>query len=189
MNAPYQEADKFGQTVVTKTKRAFSEAVQEVIHFLDELTIVVKRESLVDVCMFLRDDPELGFNVMCDLCAVDMWPELPRFEVNLHLLQLPERSQPAQGAKRLRVKVRLEEHDASIPTLTAVWPSAAWYEQEMSELFGISFEGHPDPRPLLLPEDWEGPPPLRRDVPVHVEEVAFSFNQERIYREKPFAKE
>ena len=70
-----------------------------------------------------------------------------------------------------------------------MWPSAAWYERETHELFGIDFAGHSDLRPLLLPEDWKGTPPLRRDVPVHVEEVAFSFNQERIYRNKPFAKE
>jgi NADH-quinone oxidoreductase subunit C len=189
MNVPDPGADEFFQTIITKTKSAFPDAVQEVIHFLDELTVVLSRESVVDVCEFLRDDPQLGFNVLCDLCAVDMWPEVPRFEINLHLLQLSERRQPAQGTNRLRVKVRLEQPDASMPTLTGVWPSAAWYERETYELFGISFEGHPDPRPLLLPDDWEGPPPLRRDVPVHVEEVAFSFNQERIYRQKSFAKE
>jgi NADH-quinone oxidoreductase subunit C len=189
MNVPDQEFDEFGQTIVTKTREAFPDAVQQVIHFLDELTVVLKRESVVDVCTFLRDDPQLEFNVMCDLCAVDMWPKVPRFEVNIHLLQLPRHHPPAQGTRRLRVKVRLEEHDASMPTLTGVWPSAAWYERETCELFGMSFEGHPDPRPLLLPEDWKGLPPLRRDVPVHVEEVAFSFNQERIYRQKPFAKE
>jgi NADH:ubiquinone oxidoreductase subunit C len=76
-----------------------------------------------------------------------------------------------------------------MPTLTGIWPSASWYERETHELFGIEFEGHPDFRHLLLPEHWEGKPPLRRDVPVHVEEVAFTFNQKRIYRDKPFAKE
>jgi NADH-quinone oxidoreductase subunit C len=94
-----------------------------------------------------------------------------------------------QGTRRVRVKVRLEEHDAQMPTLTGVWPAANWYERETAELYGITFDGHPDPRPLLLPEDWEGTPPLRRDVPMRVEEVAFSFNQDRVYGKKPFVKE
>lgn len=189
MSETHQELDEFSQAVVTMTESVFPGAIQEVIYFLNELTIVVDRASVVDVCTFLRDDPALGFNVMCDLSAVDVWPEHPRFEVNLHLLALPQRPRPARGTSRLRVKVRLEEHDATMPTLTGVWLSAAWYERETRELFGIDFEGNPDPRPLLLPDDWQGTPPLRRDVPMRVEEVAFSFNQERIYSEKPFAKE
>ena len=102
---------------------------------------------------------------------------------------MPQRPQPGQGTRRLRVKVRLEEHAAKMPTLSDVWPSCAWYERETAELFGIGFDGHPDLRPLLLPDDWKGTPPMRRDVPVHVEEVDFSFNQERIYAKKPFARE
>ncbi len=191
------EPDAFGQTVVARLEEVFPQAVQEVIHFLDELTVVVNRASVVEVCTFLRDDPASAFNTMCDLSAVDMWPAQPRFEVNVHLLAMPARTQPAcgeprrtaHGTRRLRVKVRLEEHDAKMPTLSGVWPATNWYERETRDLFGIEFEGHPDPRPLLLPEDWEGPSPLRRDVPVHVEEVAFSFNQARIYRDKPFARE
>lgn len=189
MSKPDQELDESGQAVVAQLEEAFPHAVQEVIHFFDELTVVVDRASVVDVCAFLRDDATLAFNYMCDLSAVDMWPEQPRFEVNVHLLALPQHPQPGQGTRRLRVKVRLEEHDAKMPTLTGVWPSTAWYERETRELFGIEFEGHPDPRPLLLPDDWDETPPLRRDVPVIVEEVAFSFNRERIYRNKPFAKE
>jgi NADH:ubiquinone oxidoreductase subunit C len=89
----------------------------------------------------------------------------------------------------LRLKIRLEESDAKMPTLSDIWYSSAWYERETAELFGIEFEGHPDPRPLLLPDDWQGEPPLRRDVPVIVEEVAFTFNQKRIYSQKRFAQE
>lgn len=195
------EPDAFGQTVVARLEEMFPQAVQEVIHFLDELTVVVNRALVVEVCTFLRDDPASAFNTMCDLSAVDVWPARPRFEVNVHLLAMPARLHPPTrhsppatrhpplATRRLRVKVRLEEHDAKMPTLSGVWPATNWYERETRELFGIEFEGHPDPRPLLLPEDWEGPSPLRRDVPVHVEEVAFSFNQARIYRDKPFARE
>lgn len=181
--------DKFDRTVVAKLEETFSTAIQEVIRFLGELTVVVDRASVVDVCALLRDDPELAFNYMCDLSAVDMWPHNPRFEVNIHLLALPPQPQPGHGARRLRLKVRLQEHDPMMPTLSGIWPSTAWYERETHELFGIGFEGHPDMRPLLLPEDWEGTPPMRRDVPAHVEEVAFSFNRERVHRSKSFATE
>ncbi len=168
---------------------AFPEAIRETVHFRGETTIVVERAAVVEVCTFLRDQPDLAFNYLSDLSAVDMWPEQPRFHVNIQLLAMVPRPQPGQGTRRLRLQVWLEQEDARMPTLTSVWPSAAWYERETHDLFGITFEGHPDPRPLLLPDDWDGPPPLRRDVPVHVEEVAFSFNQERIYRHKPFAQE
>jgi NADH-quinone oxidoreductase subunit C len=184
-----QHLEEKADAIVSFMEQAVPDAVQEVILFCDEITIVVDRAQVVDVCTLLRDEPELGFNYMCDLSAVDMWPEHPRFEVNIHLLVLPDNPLPAQGTRRVRIKVRLEEHDPTMPTLTTVWPSTAWYEREAKDLFGIDFDGHPDMRPLLLPEDWQSSPPLRRDVPVHVEEVAFSFNQERIYKGKPFARE
>lgn len=189
MSELYPEQDKSSENVVARLKELFPEAIQQTVCFRGELTVVIDRAAVTKVCTFLRDDPDMGFNYMADLSAVDMWSEHPRFEVNVHLLVLPLRPQPGQGVRRLRVKIRLEEGDAEMPTLTGVWPSAAWYERETHELFGINFEGHPDLRPLLLPEDWDGTPPLRRDVPVHVEEVAFSFNQERVYKSKPFAKE
>ena len=183
------QMDAFSHNVVAKFTEAFSDAVHGVGYFRSELTIVVDRGSLPDMCAFLRDDPELRFNVLTDLSAVDLFPDQPRFEVNLQLLALQQDMQTEQGARRVRIKVRLEEDDATLPTVTGVWPSSAWYERETCELYGIEFVGHPDPRPLLLPEDWEGTPPMRRDVPVHVEEIAFSFNRERIYRSKSFAKE
>jgi NADH-quinone oxidoreductase subunit C len=175
--------------VVARLQQEFPDAIQETIRFRDELTVVVDPSAVVEVCTLLREDPNLGFNYMCDLSGVDLWPAHPRFEVNVHLLAMPHDPQPAQGTHRIRVKVRLDEENASMPSLTGVWPSVAWYERETHELFGIDFEGHPDLRPLLLPEDWEGDPPLQRHVAVKVEEVAFSFNQDRIYRDKPFARE
>lgn len=170
---------------VTRLEETFPQAVQ-VIHRFGELTVVVERALLVDVCTLLRDDPALAFNTMCDLSAVDKWPKSPRFEVNLHLLSLPAHP-PTPGARRLRVQVRLEEHDARMPTLSGVWPSTAWYERESHDLLGIDFEAHPDPRPLLLPAGWDSASPLRRDIPTPLEEVAFSFSQERVYHDKPVA--
>ena len=183
------ESNTSGLNVAERLQQSFPDAIQEIIQFRGELTVVVAAGAVLEVCTHLRDDPDLGFNYLSDLSSVDMWPEHPRFEVNVHLLVIPRHPQTAQGTRRVRVKVRLEEGDARMPSLTSLWPSSAWYERESHELFGIDFEGHPDLRPLLLPEDWEGDPPLQRHVPVKVEEVAFSFNQDRIYRNKPFARE
>jgi NADH-quinone oxidoreductase subunit C len=181
--------DEFGRAVVARLQGTFPQALGQVTHHFGELTVVVERTWVVEVCTFLRDDTALAFNYVCDLSAVDLWPQSPRFEVNVHLLAIPVRLQAGQGARRLRVRVCLDEHDARMPTLSGVWPSVAWYERETHELLGIDFQEHPDPRPLLLPDDWDGPPPLRRDVAALVEEVAFTFSQERLYGSKPLAQE
>jgi NADH-quinone oxidoreductase subunit C len=183
-----QALNEFDRAVVARLEKTFPQALGQVTHRLGELTVVVDRARLVEVCTFLRDDAALAFYLR-DLSAVDLWPRSPRFEVNLHLLAIAARPQAGQGARRLRVRVCLDEHDARMPTLSGVWPSAAWYERETRELLGIDFQGHPDPRPLLLPDDWDGPPPLRRDVAALAEEVAFSFSQERLYGSKPLARE
>src|SRR5207237_8679194 len=69
--------------------------------------------------------------------------------------------------QRVRIKVRLRGHDARIQTVSSIWPAANWLEREVWDMFGIVFEGHPDPRRLLMPEDWEGYP-LRKDYPVQI---------------------
>jgi NADH-quinone oxidoreductase subunit C len=175
--------DEYSQAVVARLKDIFPQAAQRATFLFDELTVFVDRARLVEMCQILRDDPALGF-YLCDLSAVDLWPAAPRFALNIHLLAIPARPQT-----RLRLTVQLDELDAVAPTLSGVWPSAAWYERETRDLLGIQFEGHPDPRPLLLPDDWSGSPPLRRDAPAAAEEIAFSFSQERIYRRKRLAQE
>lgn len=175
--------DEHSQAVVARLQEIFPQAVQQATVHFDELTIVVERARLVEVCEFLRDEPALGF-YLCDLSAVDLWPAAPRFALNVQLRAIPARPQ-----SQLRLTVQLDEQDAVAPTLSGVWPSAAWYERETRDLLGIQFEGHPDLRPLLLPDDWNSPPPLRRDTPAVTEEIAFSFSQERIYRRKRLAQE
>jgi len=126
----------------------------------DRPTIVIERRRLLDVCHALRDDAALRFTVLTDMTAVDYWPGEPRFELIYHLLS-PDR--PAL----MRLKVRLPGEGAFVPTAQEVWPSAGWLEREVWDLFGIAFDGHPDLRRLLMPEDWEGHP-LRKDYPVQV---------------------
>jgi NADH-quinone oxidoreductase subunit C len=126
-------------------------------------TIYVTRESLVDACLVLRDDPALGFSVLIDAIPVDFFPREPRFEIS-YLLLNPGGEQPAA---RLRVKVRVPGQSPRVPTLSNVWTSANWAEREAYDFFGIEFDNHPDLRRILMPDDWEGFP-LRKDYPVQI---------------------
>jgi len=156
--------------ISTKLKERFPESILEISEFRGELTIVVKKEDMVPLCTFLRDDPDLSFNFLSDLCAVDCLGRKPRFDVVYHLYSLDKNH-------RLRLKVKVEEGE-SVPSVTYVWNTANWHEREVFDLFGITFDGHPDLSRILLPEDWEGYP-LRKDFPLTREEVMFSHNKNR----------
>jgi NADH-quinone oxidoreductase subunit C len=128
-------------------------------------TIYVAAEDLVETCLALRDDPELRFVLLLDIVGMDYLPRIPRFEV-VYILACPGASGFGGSAKRLRLKVRVGE-DARIPTVTGVWPAANWAERELFDLVGITADGHPDLRRILMPDDWEGYP-MRRDYPVQI---------------------
>jgi NADH-quinone oxidoreductase subunit C len=138
-------------------------------------TLFVPAESLVEVCTFLRDDPELDFGMLSWISGVDWLPRVPRFETVYNLLSLA-------NSLRFTLKVRLTEENPRVPTVTGVWPTANWHERETYDFYGIEFTGHPDLRRILLPEDWIGWP-LRKDSPLGYEEVAFTHNTPN--REKP----
>ena len=133
---------------------------------VDMPTIYVPADRLVDTCRALRDTPTLGFNVLVEVTAADYLPRDPRFEVVYHLLSVSNRL-------RLRVKVRVGL-GGSVPTVCGVWRSAGWLERETWDMFGIVFDGHPDLRRLLMPEDWEGHP-ARKDYPVQVRKAAQTY--------------
>jgi NADH-quinone oxidoreductase subunit C len=128
--------------------------------------IYVGREHAEAVCRALRDLPSLQFTFAPDITAVDYMPREPRFEVMIHLVSL---GVPGFGdtPKRLRVKFRVPGTDARMPTLSGVWKSMNWGEREVYDLFGIHFDGHPDLRRILMPDDWEGHP-ARKDYPVQI---------------------
>ena len=123
-------------------------------------TIYVDPGDVLSAMQALRDGPELRFTLLAELTAVDFWPKEPRFELIYLLVSIEHRF-------RVRVKVRLPGADPHVPTVTTIWPGANWLEREVWDLFGIAFDGHPDPRRLLMPEDWEGFP-LRKDYPVQI---------------------
>jgi NADH-quinone oxidoreductase subunit C len=126
----------------------------------DRPTVAVPRERLVEVARALRDAPALLFQVLTEVTAVDRWPADPRFVVVYHLLS-------PRHLQLLRLKVKLSDDDPHVSTVSDVWPSANWLEREVWDLFGVVFEGHPDLRRLMMPDDWEGHP-LRKDYPVQI---------------------
>ena len=121
----------------------------------DELQVAAP--DIARVLTYLRDDPDLRFAQLVDLCAVD-YPERPsRFEVVYHLLSVVHN-------RRVRVKVAVPE-DTPVPSVVEVFPAAGWYEREVWDLFGIAFDGHPDLRRILTDYGFQGHP-LRRDFPL-----------------------
>lgn len=125
-----------------------------------QTTVYVSRDDLPAIARVLRDRPKLAFAFLAEVTAVDFRPREPRFEVVYVLVSIVNRL-------RVRVKVRLPGHDPHVATVSEVWPAANWLEREVWDLFGIAFDGHPDPRRLLMPEDWDGFP-LRKDYPVQI---------------------
>lgn len=129
----------------------------EILEGHGEVTVVVPRESIVEVCTFLRDSQ--GFDMLADLCGNDRGPEEdPRFEVNYHLFS-------TQHHSRLRLKVLLDEDDPKVATVSHLWRTANWHERETYDLVGVVFDGHPDLRRILLPSDFDGHA-LRKDYPL-----------------------
>lgn len=151
---------------VARLRERFGDAIIGMVTFRGETTVLVDRASVVDVCAFLRHEPGLGYNFLSAIQCCDWLGHEPRFEVSYHLLCMERR-------ERLRVKVGVPEFDLTVPTMTAVWSTANWFEREIYDMFGITFAGHPDLRRILMPDDWEGHP-LRRDEPIGGEEVAFT---------------
>jgi NADH-quinone oxidoreductase subunit C len=131
----------------------------EAIEAHGEVTITIPREQIVEACQFLKQAPGLEFNFLADICGADRGvEEEPRFEVNYHLLSTTK-------FHRLRLKVLLNEEDIHVPTVTTVWRAANWHERETFDMFGVIFDGHPELRRILLPDEWEGYA-LRKDFPL-----------------------
>ena len=125
-----------------------------------QVTFYVPPALVVATARTLRDRADLRFTFLSELTATDFYPREPRFEVMYLVVSIEHRL-------RARMKVRLPADDPRIETVSGIWPAANWLEREVWDLFGIAFDGHPDPRRLLMPEDWDGFP-LRKDYPVQI---------------------
>jgi len=141
---------------VSKIKERFSEDILDIKESCGEVIIVVKKENIVELCKYLRDT--LEYNFLVDITAVDYLGKEPRFNVVYQLRSMPNKDM-------LRIKAVVDENDTSIDSISSLWSTADWLEREVFDLFGITFNGHPDMRRILMADDWEGYP-LRKDYPL-----------------------
>lgn len=147
--------------------------------FRQQVTLVLIADTLVEAVRTLRD--ELNFNMLMDVTAVDYLGKEPRFNVVYQLYSLDKNV-------RLTLRVPVNEMDPHLSTIEGIYTGANWYEREVMDMFGIQFDGHSDPRRIIMPADWQGHP-LRKDYPLGYEEVQFTFNFDDIDLRKPKGKE
>ena len=169
------------ETTIAALRAKHSQAIEQVISFRGETTLVVAASAVLEICQLLRHDPSLDYSFLVDLAAVDYHPQQPRFGVCYLLHSLKQNA-------RLRLRVLLPEQEPRLPSVSEIWPAAEWPEREAFDLMGIEFDDHPDLRRILMPTDWEGHP-LRKDYPLGYEEVQFSFNWREIDRRKDYPQE
>lgn len=130
----------------------------ELTEFRGEVTLKFNKSLVVPVCEFLRDNGELAFDQCVDVTAVDWAKKKNRFTVVYHLFSINNKT-------RLRVECDLEEHEPHINSVSSIWQSANWYERETWDMYGIKFDGHPDPRRMYMSEEFEYHP-LRKEYPL-----------------------
>jgi len=154
-------------------RERFPDAIVDAVRFRNETTIHVTRQQWRTICLFLKDEPRVRLNFLTDLTAVDMLRlrETPRFDVVAQLYSLPNRT-------RLRLKTGVDDGEP-VPSLVPIWNGANWLERECYDMFGIIFEGHPNLRRMLLPDDWDEGHPLRKDYPLRGWREFPVFNTER----------
>jgi NADH-quinone oxidoreductase subunit C len=168
-------------TVLQFIRERFPQGVLASDERRGDLSVTLTSEAYYGAAEALRDAPDLAYTFLENLCGVDYLGRDPRFEVVTHLVSI-------QHLHRICLKVGAPEASPRVPSLALLFPTANYQERETFDLLGIEFVGHPSLTRILLPDDWIGYP-LRKDHPLGDEEIAFSFNQERIYAQKPFAKE
>ncbi len=144
--------------IAENIKEKFPLEVLDITSFRDQVSITFKRDKIIDICRYLCEDPDIRMDYLSDLCAVDYPERRLRFEVVYNLYSLEYRH-------RIRIKALIPEGDPSIDSVVSIWSGANWHEREACDMFGIIFNGHPDLRRILMPEEWEGYP-LRKDYPL-----------------------
>jgi NADH-quinone oxidoreductase subunit C len=154
---PPPPSGKTQPSFIASLEAAIPGSVTQVSYWVGDWTIIVPAVKILAIAKWLREMPEASFDMCSDLTATDWPPRAERFDVVYCLYSSRHRH-------RVRVKARLAESQP-IASVTPVWPSANWLEREVLDMFGISFAGHPDPRRILMPQDWQGHP-QRKDYPL-----------------------
>jgi NADH-quinone oxidoreductase subunit C len=121
----------------------------------NELTLTIAANEIRDAVGTVK---EAGYNFFEDMTAVDWFPSSPRFQLSYHILSHAFK-------EHIRLRVLIQDANSPVDSITSVWPAANYYEREVFDLFGLSFEGHPNLRRIMMPDDWVGHP-LRKDYPV-----------------------
>jgi NADH-quinone oxidoreductase subunit C len=150
------------------------EAVASTSFAREQATLQVRPGAVRDVLRYLKEEADEPFDFLASLHGCDYLPEEPRLGVHYQLLSM-------ERAERLNVKTRVADDEPRVPTVVDLFPGASFQEREVYDMFGVVFEGHPDMRRILMPEDYEGHP-QRRDFPIGGEPVLFTYNEDEMPR-------
>lgn len=142
--------------IIDKIKEKFGDAVIDSHSFRGDDTVIVKKESLKEICTFLKEDKACAFDYLLDVCGADYMPREPRFEVVYHMHSISKKH-------RIRVKTQVADGE-KVDSVTSIWGTADWTERETYDMYGIEFEGHPNMKRIYMADDWKGHP-LRKDYP------------------------
>jgi NADH-quinone oxidoreductase subunit C len=154
---PAIKPDPWSSPQLDEIQKKFPGAISDAVIFRNQPCITVANESLLALCEFLKTDAGGGYTLLTDETAVDYPKREKRFEVVYHVYSF-------QRNDRLRLKVLAGEGE-KIPSVVGIWPTANWLEREVYDMFGVAYEGHPDMRRILLPDEWVGHP-LRKDYDI-----------------------
>lgn len=154
------------ELIAQELRERDAESVLDTTYFREKAAITVTAGSIRETLEWLRTK---GFNFLASVHGVDYFPEEPRLGVQYELLDMTE-------VDRITVKVRVSTEAPNVPSVTEAWPTANHQEREVYDMFGVIFDGHPDLRRILMPEDYEGFP-QRRDFPMGGEAILFTHNE------------
>ena len=145
------------------------DAIVGTSYYREQACLEIAPQSLLPVLEFLKTDDEQGYTFLASVHGCDYLPEEPRLGVHYELLNM-------HHVERVRVKLRLDVDQPVVKSCVELFPTAEFHEREVYDMFGVEFEGHPDLRRILMPEDYEGFP-QRRDFPMGGEPVMFTHNE------------
>jgi NADH-quinone oxidoreductase subunit C len=155
-------------------ERFGDEAVVDTVYYRERATLEVRPWSVHEVLRYLKNDADETFPHLMSVHGCDYLPSEPRLGVHYELIS-------RERVERLNVKTRLGVESPMVPTVVDLFPTANFQEREVFDMFGVEFEGHPDHRRILMPEDYVGYP-QRRDFPMGGETVIFTYNEELMPR-------
>lgn len=153
---PHAKSTTEVDDTVDSLREAFGDDILDVLLYAGERTVYVPKSRIAEICSYLKT--ELGYTYLADLGGVDRFTEDDRYEVMYNIVNMT-------AGKRIRLKVRVDEDDLTVPSLTSVYRAADWNERECWDMFGITFDGHGDLRRMFMPEDFEYHP-LRKEFPL-----------------------